>query len=129
MKRSLVNAREILKIFESSVFVYALGGLIFSFYIRDQDLSFIQLAAFVISLLYLAFLAFAPIKFERKMFGSYQSSETVMYDDCVADGKFSHTYWSCNPATYLVKESDVTGKKEITNPALKKIFVTTSSRP
>ena len=34
-----------------------------------------------------------------------------MYDDCVADGKFEQTYWSTNPATYLVKETDVTGKK------------------
>ena len=69
------------------------------------------------------FLLLAPLKFERKVFGSYQSCETAMYDDCVADGKFEHTYWTSNPATYLIRETDVTGKKEIVNPALRKIFV------
>ena len=63
---------------------------------------------------------------EKRIFGNYEESERVTYDDCVSEGKFQNTYWTENPATYLVKEEDVSGHKHILNPVLKKILVTTT---
>lgn len=77
--------------------------------------------------LYLWFLLGASIRLERKLFGGYESSQSVIYDDCVIGGKFEETYWTENPATFLVKESDVTGKQHIYNPGLNKVFVTSNT--
>lgn len=126
--------RYILKTFEACVFVYALGGLTFSYHIRKGNqltsigpdvgnLSIIQIVTFAIGFAYLLFLIVASIRIERKTFGSYQSEETNMYDDCVADGKFEETYWTSNPATHLVREEDVTGKKVVHNPSTFRTFV------
>lgn len=68
-------------------------------------LNILNLVTLGISIIYLWFLIGSSIKLERRLFGSYESSQNVMYDDCVAEGKFEETYWTENPATYLVKES------------------------
>ena len=70
------------------MFIFAGGSLLFTFYVHDSKITIISLVTVGIALLYLLFLLFATIKFERKVFGSYECAETVMYDDCVADGKF-----------------------------------------
>lgn len=55
--------RYTLKIFESSIFLYSLGGLLFSYFEREQEVSILQLFAFGISLLYVIFLVLATTKF------------------------------------------------------------------
>ena len=115
--------RMVLKIFESSIFVFAIGWNLFSFYSKN-GVNIYNLIGLGIAALYCLFLVFGGKKMEKRFFGSYEFSETKTYDDCVSDGNFEATYWIKNPATYLVKESDVTGKCHILNPVLKKIFIT-----
>jgi hypothetical protein len=36
----------------------------------------------------------------------------------VHDGKFESTYWTQNPASFLIEEEKVTGKRKAVNPAI-----------
>ena len=126
---SFYLTRNILKIFEACVWIFAVGTCIFGIYIHDSKINVLNLAALCVASLYLWFLLGASIKMERKLFGSYQSSQSALYDDCVASGKFEETYWTENPATTLARESDVTGRQSIHNPGLNKIFVRQPSSP
>lgn len=104
--------------------MFAVGTCIFGTYVHDQKINIINLVTLGIASIYLWFLMAASIKLERRMFGNYQSSQSALYDDCASSGKFEETFWTSNPATYLIKESDVTGRQTIMNPGLNKIFVT-----
>lgn len=120
--------RSIVKIFEAAIFVFACGTVLFGIYVHDNRVNPINLATLALAGIYLWFLLGSSLRLERKLFGSYESSQSLTYDDCAADGRFEETFWTENPATYLVKESDVTGRRSILNPNLSKVFVT-SSRP
>jgi hypothetical protein len=94
-----------LKIFEVCVWLFALGTFIFGIYIHGTALHLINIIGLAISTLYLWFLFGSSVKIERKLFGGYQSSSNLLYDDCLAEAKFEETFWTSNPATCLVKES------------------------
>jgi hypothetical protein len=70
-----------------------------------------------LALIYVIFIITAPAGLERAVFGRDEASDKYMYDDCIAEGKFLETYWTQNPATFLIDEKSVTGKAVVTNPA------------
>lgn len=113
--------RSIRKIFESSIFVFALGNFLFSLHFKGA-LNVFNLVGLGICVIFILFIIFVPEKLERRLAGRYERCEKLIYDDCVADGKFYQTYWKENPATCLVKESDITGKRMIFNPVQKIMF-------
>jgi hypothetical protein len=80
--------RKVLKIFEASVFVFSLGTYILGINIHGGALNILNLIALGVATLYLWFLLGASIKLERKLFGSYESSHSAIYDDCVGEGVF-----------------------------------------
>lgn len=120
---SFYLTRNILKIFEACIWIFALGTCIFGLYIHPTPVNILNLITLGIASLYLWFLLGSSIKLERSLFGSYQSSQSALYDDCASSGKFEETYWTENPATNLIKESDVTGRQSILNPGLNRVFV------
>lgn len=82
--------------------MFSLGAFIFS-YQGFGEISYLHLIGIGISIVFVLFLMFAPYGLEKKIFGRYESSDKETYDDCLADGKFDRTYWTSNPATFLVK--------------------------
>ena len=81
---SFYLTRNILKIFEACVWIFALGTYIFGIYVHNSPLNILNLVGLGIATVYLWFLIGASIKLERSLFGSYQSSQSVIYDQCVA---------------------------------------------
>ena len=65
--------RNIVRIFESSIFVYAVGWVIFSFYIKGS-INIFNMVGFGIALVYFLFLVFATKRMERFIFGTYEQS-------------------------------------------------------
>lgn len=61
-----------LKIFETSLFVFALGNLIFSSVIHNDYINSVNIAALIITGAYAIFIMFAPRHLEKRIFGSYE---------------------------------------------------------
>lgn len=68
--------------------MFSLGTYVLGLYIHTTPLNVLNLVGLGISVLYLWFLLGASIKLERKIFGSYESSHSAIYDDCAGEGKF-----------------------------------------
>lgn len=68
---SFFLTRIILKAFEASIFIFALGVFVFGIYIHNTPINILNLVTLGISIIYLWFLIGASIKLERRLFGSY----------------------------------------------------------
>jgi hypothetical protein len=66
-------SRSVLKLFEGSLLVFALGNLLFSMIIHDRYLNIINLISLGIALIYVGFITFAPSNLERKFFAKYET--------------------------------------------------------
>ncbi len=106
------------RIMESSVLALALGNLVFSTYMHNYTLSVVNLVGFGIATGFILLIWIAPKRIEKFIFGEYEYNEKYTYDDCLHDGKFETTYWTQNPATFLIEEEKVTGRKKVKNPAI-----------
>lgn len=106
------------KLFESSVFALGLGNFIFSLYIHNFQLSVISVVGFGIATVFTILVWVTPKKLEAIIFGQYEYNEKYTYDDCLHDGKFQATYWAQNPATFLIEEEKITGRRKVVNPAV-----------
>lgn len=71
---SFFLTRNILKIFEASIWIFALGVVVFGIYIHDSFINGLNLAGLAIASLYLWFLIGASRKLERSLFGNYETS-------------------------------------------------------
>lgn len=80
--------RKILKIFEANILVFALGTLVWGFYVHNNTFNILNLIGLLIAALYFWFLVGVGVRTERSIFGSYESSQSLIYDDCVVAGKF-----------------------------------------
>jgi hypothetical protein len=83
-----ILTRHILKLFESSIFVFGVGTYILGTFFHSSLLNILNLVTLGVALLYLWFLVGSSLKLERKVFGSYESSQSALYDDCGGEGKF-----------------------------------------
>lgn len=90
------------KLFESSIFFLALGNLIFSNYVHNYQFTVINLVSFGLATLFTILVWATPKSIEKIIFGEYEYNEKNTYDDCLSDGKFDVTYWTQNPATFLI---------------------------
>jgi hypothetical protein len=95
-------SRYVSRIYETSLFIFAAGNFIFSLYLHSLKVTVINIVGLSIALLFVLLIWIAPSKIEKKIFGSYESYETCLYDECLGEGKFETTYWTQNPATFLV---------------------------
>jgi len=115
----------ILKMFEGSLLVFALGNLIFSSAIYGEYyVDVINVISLGIALLYICFIFLAPASIERKvLFATYETFEKSSYTDCLYNQKFSETYWTENPATMFAKENDINDmSKFITQGIYQEVF-------
>ena len=110
-------SRTILKIFEASLFIFALGNFVFSIVLHKQYVNSVNVAALIITGLYALFIMFAPRHLEKKIFGSYEEIETKAYSECMREKLFKEQYWTSNPATKFVKEIDINTKQEVVQQA------------
>lgn len=80
-------SRDILKLSEFSVFLYALGIIVFSAKIFNtvHPLSIVGIS---IAFIYICLSWLLPKKYEKRIFQKYATCETISYDDCQKDGKF-----------------------------------------
>lgn len=109
-------SRAILKIFECSLLLFAVGNLLFSLVLHKAYLNKLNVASLVISALYCAFSLFAPRHLEQRLFGRYEEIEKTAYTDCLRNRRFKHQYWTQNPATMFVKEIDLNTNREVNYP-------------
>ena len=111
------------KTLQFSLLIFAAAMLFFTAMKQDK-LDFVLLAASGVAFVYAMFVVAAPRGLERCFFGAETESGRFIYDDCVSEGKFDATYWTDNPATFLVEESSITQKRVVTNPALMRTYPT-----
>ena len=67
------------RIFESSILVFALGNLIFSYYIEDYKFSALNIISLFIALVYTICVWIAPKNIETKLFGKYDIVDAISY--------------------------------------------------
>lgn len=115
-----------MKFAQASLLIYSAAYCYFQSE-THQKLDIISAIGVIFALLYILFVLIAPASLERLIFGRETPPLKYIYDDCVADGYFDETYWSTNPATFLVDEQSLTGKEAVTNPSLLRNYVTGES--
>lgn len=113
-------SRTMLKIFETSLFVFALGNFIFSIVLHNNYVNPVNIAALIISGLYSCFILFAPRYLQKRFFGSYEEIEIKAYSECLKQRLFKDQYWTTNPATKFVKEIDINTKQQVTQQQMVK---------
>lgn len=106
-------SRLTLKAFECSVFVFALGNLLFSITIHttkeETQYHILNLVSFFVALVYCIAIMFLPKKWFEKI--EDDNYETKSYSDCLKDKDFKKVYWLSNPATSFAKEPDVNNRE------------------
>lgn len=113
-------SKSILKLFECSLIIFAVGNFIFSKAVRGDNIhydgdkiNYVNVVSLIIASLYTFLILFAPSHWEKKLFGSYEEIEKKTYSTCLNDQKFKETYSTSNPGTRFVKEIDINTKKEV----------------
>lgn len=102
------------KLFESSVFVFALGNLIFSWQI-EHHVSTYAVIGMVVATLFMVYLWLLPSRIENILVANLVRFEQFSYDYCKIMNRFEHTYRNQNPASRL---SSLTAVKKMENWAL-----------
>ena len=69
---------------------------------HNYQLTVLSLVGFGIATVFTILVWITPKKLETIIFGEYEYNEKYTYDDCLRDGKFEATYWTQNPATFLI---------------------------
>ena len=85
---------------------------------HDYKFNVISLVGLGIATIFTILVWITPKKLQTIIFGEYEYNEKYTYDDCLNDGKFEATYWTQNPATFLIEEEKVTGRRKVANPAI-----------
>lgn len=110
-----VLSRNAIKLFESSLFVFAAGNFLFSMVMHHKYVNWVNVMGLVIAFVYVLVIVFMPTKIEKYFMDKEgYFPEHVTYSRCIKDKKFRQNYWTSNPATKFVKEIDpYTGKPNI----------------
>ena len=112
--QDLVNL--VIKAFEFSIFVFALG-----FFIWQSDVHFNATAGFrainiitlVLAVLFIIFAIVVPNRIKNKIVGEEVISfEHISYDHYRSQGAFLKTYFRESPATFCLKETKIKKKFE-----------------
>ena len=89
---SYTLSRNIVRIAETSILIYAIGVLIFSQKV-NQEVHVFNIGGFLIALVYIAFSLLLPYNYEKMIFRSYEKYNKRSYIECAKRGKFQETYW------------------------------------
>jgi hypothetical protein len=92
------------KLFESSVWLYAVGNFLFS-YAFTRKIFIFDILALILTTLFMCYLWLLPKRLEFRMMDQFMQYEPYCYDFCRLTNRFEHTYKNQNPATKLMSGS------------------------
>lgn len=106
-----------LKLFEVSIFVFALGNYIFSFTVHptkdESEYHIVNLIALILAAVYCVAILILPKKWFERI--DPESYERISYSDYLSKESFSKVYWLSNPATSFAKEPDLNNLSKFVN--------------